>query len=108
MKSQVSLILSLAMLPMALLQPTVFLAAGGSRICTLQNVGEIPSGAGFGVHPVYQKVCRDVVGAVGPAPYMMDESDDISDEEDEKLQKIQALILAKARKIAKSKRHYLD
>lgn len=106
MKSQVSLFLSLAMLPVVLLQPTVFLTGGGSKICTLQNVGEIPSG-GYAVRPVYQKVCRDVVGAVSPGLYN-DENDEATDDEDDNIQKVQTLILAKARKTAKSKRRFVD
>lgn len=54
----------------------VFLDDGGSRICTLNNVGVIP--AGSVKYPVYQKVCRHVVPTLG---------DPIDDEKDEKMRK---------------------
>lgn len=54
----------------------VFLAGGGSKICTLNNVGSLPAANNPSVkYPVYQKVCRAVVPtALG---------DQIDDEEEE-------------------------
>lgn len=54
----------------------VFLDDGGSKICTLNNVGTIP--AGSVKYPVYQKVCRHVVPTLG---------DPIEDETDDKMRK---------------------
>lgn len=52
--------------------PPVFLERG-SKICTLNAVGIIPNGNLK--HPVYQKVCRQVIPVLG---------DQISDEEEDK------------------------
>lgn len=54
----------------------VFLDDGGSKICTLNNVGVIPAGAVK--YPVYQKVCRHVVPTLG---------DPVEDEKDDKMRK---------------------
>lgn len=49
---------------------TIFLERSGALICTLNNLGSIPSGAVR--YPVYQKVCRVVTPVLG-AP-MADEA----------------------------------
>lgn len=39
----------------------VFLSDGGTKICTLNNVGTLPSTSASVKYPVYQKVCRQVI-----------------------------------------------
>lgn len=63
MSSKFPLIFIMAIIPMALPAPPVFLAGGGSKICTLNVVGKIPNGL-FEL-PVYQKVCREVISSMG-------------------------------------------
>jgi Na+/H+ antiporter NhaB len=58
----------------------VFLSAGGSTICTLNNVGSVPASNNLAVkYPVYRKVCRAVVPTA-----LGDQVDDeeINDEEE--------------------------
>jgi hypothetical protein len=39
----------------------LFLAGNGAKLCTLNNVGTLPSTAVNVKYPVYQKVCRQVI-----------------------------------------------
>lgn len=58
---------------------TVFLAAGGAKICTLNNVGSVPASNNPSVkYPVYQKVCRAVVPTA-----LGDQIDDEENDEEE-------------------------
>lgn len=62
----------------------VFLAEGGTKICTLNNVGTLPSKGHPSVkYPVYQKVCRQVIPTA-----LGDQMDDNDEEmtEDENLE----------------------
>lgn len=52
------------LLSLALSGPPVFLERGGSKICTLNNIGKVPAG-GPAYRPVYQKVCRAVIPTMG-------------------------------------------
>lgn len=53
-----------AYLAATLSAPPVFLESAGSRICTLNKVGKIPTGTAI-KFPVYQKVCRHVIPKLG-------------------------------------------
>ena len=39
----------------------VFIENGGTKICTLNNVGVVPSTNAAVKYPIYRKVCRQVV-----------------------------------------------
>lgn len=39
----------------------LFLAGNGAKLCTLNNVGTLPSTVANVKYPVYQKVCRQVI-----------------------------------------------
>lgn len=61
----------LANLSAVLSAPPVFLESAGTKICTLNNVGKVPTGTAI-TYPVYQKVCRKVIPRLG---------DEVSDDE---------------------------
>jgi hypothetical protein len=62
----------------------VFLSGSGAKICTLNNVGSLPAkGSSRVKHPVYQKVCRQVV----PTALGDQVEDDDNDEEGAALKK---------------------
>lgn len=71
MSRKIGFITVLAFVAVVQSAPPVFLDDYGSSICTLNNVGSIPTGAA--TYPVYQKVCRNVYPALG---------DQINDEEE--------------------------
>lgn len=69
-------LISFAFLSLVSSKPPVFLERGGTKICTLNNIGKIPAGRTV-AYPVYQKVCRHVIPTMG---------DPIDDEVDDELQ----------------------
>lgn len=70
----------------------VFLSDGGAKICTLNNVGTLPSKASNVKYPVYQKVCRQVVPtALGDQIEDNDEKDNDSTGSDDSKSKVSQL-----------------
>lgn len=62
MKLLFTLCLALMFISVIYCASPVFLAAGGAKICTLNNVGSLPAANNPSVkYPVYRKVCRAVV-----------------------------------------------
>lgn len=93
MNSKIFLIAAvLAVLSFAEAASPIFLE-NGSKICTLNNVGSIPSGSVK--YPVYQKVCRQVMPMVGDQ--VEDDQDDIrrssGERNDEEVDQVRRAIL---------------
>lgn len=74
-----TLCLTLLLISASYCASPVFLAAGGAKICTLNNVGSVPASNNPSVkYPVYQKVCRAVVPTA-----LGDQIDDEENDEEE-------------------------
>lgn len=105
MSLKVLFLFILAIFPSVLLAP-VFLAGGGTKICTLNNIGSIPKGNM--VYPVYQKVCREVIPTLGDftddeqSGVLSDETN--SSDDDDEAQKVHRAILTTVEKREKPKR----
>ena len=84
--------LILTVSPKLFLATPVFLEAGGTKLCTLNTIGQIPVGSA--VRPVYQKVCRQVIPTLGD---FVDNSSEqvLNDEEndDDKNEKVHRAIM---------------
>lgn len=98
MKVSIVLIVFSAVVMTVKSAPPVFLESNGAKICTLNNVGMIPTGSLK--YPVYQKVCRHV------APTLGDEDDSYrkanlraSDtNNDEEVEKVRRAIMTRRKK----------
>lgn len=93
----ISLILFTVAVSMVQSAPPIFLEKNGAKICTLNNVGAIPTGALK--YPVYQKVCRHVHSTLGD-PINEDEGLRKSNnpangtKDDEEVEKVRRMILS--------------
>lgn len=79
----------------------VFLEGNGAKICTLNNVGLIPT-RGSTKYPVYQKVCRQVTPTLGD-PINEDDgyrksNKPSKDSNDAEIEKVRRAILAPIKK----------
>lgn len=99
MNCKICLIAILVNMSVVLSAPPVFLAGGGKKVCTLNNVGKIPAGALQ--YPVYQKVCRNIIPTLGDEA-VDDETDRLDDAveaytNDEEVEKVRRAILGSAK-----------
>lgn len=98
LKMKLFVILVLANLSAVLSAPPVFLESAGSKICTLNKVGKVPTGTAI-TYPVYQKVCRKVIPRLGDevSEDEMSADDETVTSSDDEMDLVRRAILGKSK-----------